>query len=47
MPCELDIQCIQLAYCMHNTSEPAPDAKLCQCREEFTDEDGACNGQSD
>jgi hypothetical protein len=44
MACERDIQCIQLAYCTHNVNETNPDIKICQCREEYTDEDGTCSG---
>ncbi|XP_015364577.1 PREDICTED: uncharacterized protein LOC107162262 [Diuraphis noxia] len=44
MPCEKDIQCIQLAHCTHNVSEIHSDIKVCQCREEFADEDGTCSG---
>lgn len=45
MPCERDIQCIQLAYCTHNVSETHTDVKVCQCREEFADDDGTCSGE--
>lgn len=44
MPCELDIQCIQLAFCARNTSNIHSDIRICQCREEFSDEDGSCSG---
>lgn len=44
MPCERDIQCIQLAYCAHNASALHMDFKICQCREEFSDDDGSCSG---
>lgn len=47
MPCEKDIQCIQLAHCTHNVSEIHSDIKVCQCREEFSDEDGTCSGEFD
>lgn len=45
MPCERDIQCIQLAHCTHNISEPHTDIKICQCREEFADDDGTCSSE--
>ncbi|XP_025201238.1 uncharacterized protein LOC112598823 [Melanaphis sacchari] len=43
MPCERDIQCIQLAHCTYNISESHTDIKICQCREEFADDDGTCS----
>ncbi|VVC40373.1 Hypothetical protein CINCED_3A017208 [Cinara cedri] len=45
MQCELDVQCIQLAYCALNASDPATEMKICQCRDEFKEEDGTCSGQ--
>jgi len=47
MICERDIQCIQLAHCTHNVSEPHSDIKICQCREEYADDDGTCSGEWD
>jgi len=47
MVCERDVQCIQLAQCTHNVSDTHSDIKVCQCREEYADDDGTCSGEWD
>ncbi|XP_050543941.1 uncharacterized protein LOC126907003 [Daktulosphaira vitifoliae] len=40
-PCELDVHCIRLASCQKN--ESVPETKICQCRDEYAEEDGTCS----
>lgn len=47
MVCERDVQCIQLAQCTHNVSDTHSDMMVCQCREEYANDDGTCSGEWD